>query len=465
LDRSYLSKLGVKTFSQLLIAPVGLLTVPLYTTYLSKEEYGLYGMFFTLINFIQPFVGLGLGTAFSKNYYKIDSLQHKQASYYSVFYFRLLTGLLLIPFVFLLRNWLIANFFLENIEIFYALLVCLVILPIEPIQNRFFRSSGRVNLLSILLVLEAYLYLALAYLVLTHLGSITSLIIVLAIARILRIFLVQLYISKIIGFALSWDNSLLASFIKFGVITVPFSIGIWIIDLSDRFFIGSYLDMANLGFYQVANSLVFIPKFISGILGVILFEQYSKLMQKNRESAARKVISDSANILFHCFIWITILLLFEGRAVLSFISSDDYAEAAFLPMLILVTGTFVFGIFGIMAQVLVYSGQKKELLGIWNLGFVVNLIFNMIFITRYGIIVCAISTLLAYILALKSLVSSLKSRKLYIPRLIYKFDSADLILLIIMLLIYSMNFTLIIFVMLNFIIGIMLLLKLRKIIA
>ena len=82
-------------FSSVFNALIGVVTLPIFTKYLTPSEFGIWGLVIAINNFLLPLIQLGLNSYFIKEYYTKDGFDNKLL-FSSLFYFTLLWSLLVI---------------------------------------------------------------------------------------------------------------------------------------------------------------------------------------------------------------------------------------------------------------------------------------------------------------------------------------------------------------------------------
>lgn len=395
---NYKQKLTLNALATILIMPLGLISVPIYTKSLSSGDYGMFTFFFTVINFTQPFIGLGTGTSFSRDFSGLNSLLRSK-SYFTVFNFKLLNSILFaLIFLILNQSFQILPSEIENISL--LIIGYFLVLPIEPLQNRFLRVAGKIKLLSLIKICEAYIYVFIAYFVLVLFDKGTSeILIALLLAHLIRIIIVQIKVSEIIGFTIkTFDKQLLKEYLKFGLSTLPSSLSTFIVDLTDRFIIVFFLGTKELAYYTVAYTLMFIPKFSSNILNFILFEEYNQLRVKKQVDKANELIKNSIEIFLMATLGCYPIILFFGQRIITIFASEEYSQNSYVPTNILFFGFIFFGLYSLLNKILLSEGNKKVLINTWAIALPINIIINISFVKTYGIIAASTATLISYMI-------------------------------------------------------------------
>jgi O-antigen/teichoic acid export membrane protein len=391
---NYLKSISFNAITSILIIPASIIQLKILTNYLDTESFGFYSIFFTFYNLISPFIGLGIGTSFSRDYPTFKSKSKLSESYFTVFYFKIIQSLFLsIIFLFLFK-FEIYNIF-ESFN--FTLLACayLIILPIFPLQARILRSSKKIKILSLANLIEAYLNLFLTFFSLYNFKSLTILLSFILFSNFLKTLILQIIINKSLDHNTFISKSLIHKYLSFGVSTLPSSLSNFFVEFSDRFLITFYLGNSALSYYHVSNSLMIIPKTIRGFASFLLFEEYRKI-ELNDKTRAYALINLTSFLYLIINSLIFIILIFYGKSIISLISNSHYAEISHKPMLILYISYIIFGLYSYYNTILLANGDKKKLISTWMIALPVNLILNIVFLKEYGIIIAAISTFISY---------------------------------------------------------------------
>ena len=105
-------KLGKNTiiygFGSVIVGFIGLFTLPIFTSYLTTEEYGILSMLAVLSLLVFPIISLGLGPAMGPDYFKGNDFYRKSEVIWTSFLLLLISSLIVIILVilFLLKLFL-----------------------------------------------------------------------------------------------------------------------------------------------------------------------------------------------------------------------------------------------------------------------------------------------------------------------------------------------------------------------
>lgn len=374
---------------------ISILLLPVYTRYFSPEDYGIMSYIDSLIIFVLIFSILSLNSYVLRNYFEQKDITEQKKlvgniflfiSIYNVltffFFSFLLYGLLeildsninFLPLVFLA---LIANFF-ETFSV-----IPLVLLRINEKAKQFIFYSLSKTVLQILLTLLFVILLDYGID-----GKYYSLILANSIFAV--IYIKMMLQESILNFNLKQINSAL----KFSLPLVPGAIAFIILDISDRIILEKYVTLQELGLYSIAYILGFgLNVIINGSYRAfepVLFKSFS------HQNFSEIFIKTKDNFFALVFLAALFFILFS-QEILRIVATDSYFSASYI-VPIIVLAAIAKGIY-LLYAVLAMHGKNTKLIGLAIVfGAMVNLIINLIFIPKYGVLVAAISTVVSFLL-------------------------------------------------------------------
>jgi len=180
--------------------------------------------------------------------------------------------------------------------------------------------------------------------------------------------------------------------------TVPAGISQGLVIMSDRYIIGVILGATYVGYYAPAYSLgEIVPKFVAGILGLVLFPTLSKHYEDENISKVKDILNLSTKYFILFTAPFIIGFLAVGKLFLTRFTTPTVAANGYL---ILVLSSIVGLLMGLEIIFIQAVGLKKrtKLIGtIWVIAAVVNIVGNIILIPRFGIISAVITSIASYL--------------------------------------------------------------------
>jgi len=375
--------IGIGKFSTQLVT---FLLLPLYTSLLSTEEYGIYDLIVTISTFLLPIITLLMEESMFR--FLIDcknEIEKKSVISQTVLYITIST------IVFLVLTGILRCF----ISIPYLLIGIIYIASciLLALRNSLIRGLGKLKLYTIINFAESVIHITLNVIFIAVFkfgayGLLASGIISNVISSL--VIFIYLKLHKYISFK-SYDKDLTKKMVKYSLPLVPNSLSWAIVNLSDRLIISGFIGTAANGIYSVAN------KFPS-IIGTI----YSFFYTAWQESSAKAVKDDDKEIFFNKIFKMLTNVMFAVSIgvivcmplVFNIFIKEAYNEA-YLYIPILVMAMYYNNMSGYYGGI--FSGYKDtKIMGITTIvGALVNVGINLALIKFIGVYAAAISTLVS----------------------------------------------------------------------
>ncbi len=197
-----------------------------------------------------------------------------------------------------------------------------------------------------------------------------------------------------IGFAIP-KFLYLREFLQFGLPTIPISIINWIIDSSDRYFIGYLLGAMLVGIYNAAYAIGNLVHVFIMPIQMILYPELARLYDEGDYYTVRLYLS--MTIKYYVMIAIpSIIGLFaiSKPLLLLFTTKEFLIGSDIIPIIAL--GAFFAGLFQITINIFLLVKKTKFIFYIQFLSAIINIILNIILISNFGIIGAAYATLISF---------------------------------------------------------------------
>ncbi len=383
------------SFGNVAVRFLSFLLLPLYTRFLTPEEYGIiYTMLITSF-FVGIILDLRQNASVLRLYYDHKDEPSRLREYlgsvfiFCIFFSAAVIGLLLwqgapifnwlfpdisfYPYVFLI---LIYTFFHNSLTFPMMLFRARE----QALRYAFF------NIANFLLTTGLIIY----FVVVLHGGALGYIKGSLYSAAVFFVVYVILAVKEI-NFRFSY--SLLKPGLKYGIPLIPMAISTWIIQGSDRFFLARYSTLSEVGLYSMAYNLA------SGV-GMVVFS-VSQAWQPFFFSIARikeevNRVIPSLTTYFLLFVSLVILSLSLFSKEILFIMTDlEYHAAYFL--IPIISSLFFFEVIFIITSYGISFLKKVYILSAINvLAAIINIVFNYLWIPVYGMSGAAYATLLSY---------------------------------------------------------------------
>lgn len=378
----------IYTISGLFVKCFGFILLPLYTAYLTTEEYGLTGLvtsFTTTMSFV---VALSLFSAVLRFYvdYNSDPLKLKRF-YGTVIVFLFLSGAVWTILFTIFREPL-CKYVFSGVDYYPVVIVSIISLVFEcprSVYGYILRSQQKAVRYAVcsLAYFVAHVSMAILFVVKFKLG-VVGVIGATMIANVLYTlyFLIKMSVDKEIVFCL--DLKLLKEALKYSIPIMPHNLSTQIALLVSKALIGGTSTMASLGLYTVATQFGNIADTVQGYVdkayGPWLYE---KLHAKadNYKTSLRKTTKALISLIGLSFL---VLALFSQEVIVLFLDHAYVSSWRFVPLII---GVFsIKTIYYFYVEILFYYKEASRKLFIATLSSsLLNVVLSAVLIPMAGV--------------------------------------------------------------------------------
>lgn len=357
------------------------------TDYLSPKDYGILSIFNATIRFYVALLSVG-----SLNILMVKLINVKKVDFksYLVSFLRIISINTLILFVLLLiSSFFIFDFFGLSIWAMLTLPFFAWFIIIYEGITTLLMYQKKLKGYAKLTLTKFFTEITIALTLVVGVGfNWTGRIAGLSISLIISLIMTYVFLKnqKLIGGR--FDKAKYKELIKNGIPLVPMSISIMIMNLSDRFYIESMLDINETGIYSIGAIIggieLIIVNAVIGVLRPIIY----KSLKVNKNTIKLQILNFTILIISAIFILLSLNIIYSFLND-SYLPSKDFV----LPILI---GFIFWGIYNYYISYFIYSNNTKSIAIISTIGVILNLILNYYFIQSYQTIGAAYATTLTY---------------------------------------------------------------------
>lgn len=370
---------------------ITLLLVPLYTYYLSTEDYGYVDLVQTYLTLFVPIILLKIDAGIFR--FLIDARNSEEEKK------KIITnGFIILIFQLLLTFIIFAcviNFFTIKYSFWIAL--NLISLSILTFLLQLTRGVGKNKQYSYSSMIAAIITIILNVIFLGVLHKSGKFVLIASFISNL-ICSIYLFIANRIlkkEFDLKYcDKNLIKSVIKYSIPMIPNELSWWIVHVSDRTIISYFLGVAANGIYSVSCKFSNILSSIFNIFNLSWQESASlHINDEDRNAFFTNIINNVLTL----FISICVGIIAFMPYIFKFLIKDTYYDAYnYIPILLL---SNIFNVLiGLIGSIYIAKKLTKEVAKTTILSAVINIILNFLLINKFKIYAAAISTLIAYAL-------------------------------------------------------------------
>ncbi|WP_424353330.1 flippase [Methanosarcina mazei] len=368
---------------------------------LGPSGLGVYTLVFTMYMFGMQFAGFGIGSALTKYVAEFRDDNQKVREYISSG----MTGSLISGFIITIMLYLVSDFIAISIfhisEMSELLKIIAFCLPFIAIQKmvlgtlnglRRMKSYAIINIIQnvFVLVLSVYFVLILNTDVK---GAVLGLTIPTIITSLFSIIFIKNFVSTLsFSFTKSFQDVTWFGF----YFVLANSIGM-INTQVDSMMIGHFLDAKNVGYYSVAtiviNGIILIPNSVHAAVAPSIAYFYGKSEYEKTTKFIQRIVLYVTVVI----IIISISIALFGKALIMLLFKNEFI-LAYSPLLILLIGYTIYSPIHSVDCALLSIGKVNILYKISLFCTIFNIIFNVLLISKYGILGAALSTSMSIII-------------------------------------------------------------------
>lgn len=369
---------------------ITLLLLPLYTYFLSTEDYGYIDLIQTYLTFFVPLILLKIDAGIFR--FLIDTRNNEEEKN------KIITNGIIIMLFELIVSIIVFAIVIKIFTIKYSILIImnLITLSILTFLLQIVRGTGKNKQYSFSSIITAIvtIVLNLTFLVGFHKNGKYVLIASLISNIVCIIYLV--ITNKIIKNVKIkyFDTKVIKSLLKYSIPMIPNELSWWIVHVSDRTIISYVLGVAANGIYSVSCKFSNILSSIFNIFNLSWQESASlHINDVDKDDFFSGVISKVFNLFVSLCIGILACLPF----VFNILIKNTYREAyKYVPILLLAN---IFSVLiGLIGSIYVAKKMTKEVAKTTVLAAIINLAIDIVLVKFIGIYAAAISTLVSYML-------------------------------------------------------------------
>lgn len=394
----FIQRIGLVGITNLIVALITLLLLPILTQNLSIEEYGIWVQITVTSSLISTFANLGLPYTMVRYLSSENDKKIIRDVFYSIMLIIVIINLLITSIFFLLSQPLSTLLFGGDVAVTRITSFIIFFTCMNFFLFTYFRTFQQMKRYSILLLFQNFLNLALAaYITLSGFG-IFELTIGILITQIISFALIFLIILLDIGFEIPKFNKI-REYLSFGIPTLPGNLSNWIVDSSDRYIISIILGVTFVGYYNPGYTLASVITMLLAPLTFLLPAVLPKYYDNNQMDDVKRILTYSLKYFLLLAIPIGFGLSILSKQVLHIITTPQIALSGYMVTPFICASYILFGIYGILVNIIILNYKTKIIGQIWILCSIVNIVFNIFLISYIGILGSAIATLIAYFIA------------------------------------------------------------------
>jgi len=369
-------------FTSILGKIAAIFLIPIYTSILSKEEYGAMALIISCYGIIDIIANLNIHSGIARDYYEkgINRIKLVSTGFYSILGLSITTTIILLSF----NTFLFYNVLDLKEEFYSSFIVMLFTIPVTCLHTYF-------------MVLTRYKRKSILFSIGTFISLIISISITIYGVVFLRIGIISYFIASFISggastlyyyfinkdlISLSYDPAYIKRALAFSLPTLPAILAGWIDTSFGQFLIGKYISLSSLGVYSIAISLSSIFTLITtafmNVWTPFLYENYQK-------ENFKKDIKQLFFIFVISLIIISVTLSVFSKEIILLLTNSSYIDASRYITLLCIPMCFYL-LFPFASSGVSIRRETKYIGISYVIGSIINFSFLMLTIKTFGVI-------------------------------------------------------------------------------
>ncbi len=395
--KRYTIDIGFVAIAQIVVALLYFLRLPVLTKILGASLYGTWSLILTPISLITPLAMLGLGMAIVRFLAAERDTSRIREEFLSAV-FIIFAASTIASLILILCSSLFASSVLGDVgrsDLVKLAAFMILTQSLSQISIAFFRTFRQMKFYSVLLAAKAAVELGLMALFL-HLGwELTGLVIALLIGGLMSTIMALSVVIKQIGFRIPRFSNM-KDYLRYGIPLMPNDAIVWIIFFSNRYIIGYFLQLGDVGIYVAACAVANIIFRLIGPVVAVLFPAISQSYDNNDIIKTQNYFKYSLKYLM----MISIPSAF-GLSVLAVPLLQVFTTSAFISgstvIPFIAFGLVIFSFHRIGSYIFHLVKKTYLLVILLSVSAILNIGLNLLLIPRMGILGAAIASFIAYV--------------------------------------------------------------------
>ena len=391
---------GIYSFSSILQKGIGFLLLPLYTLYLTPEDYGITGIVSSFTSILTLIFTLSLSGAVQRYFYIYKDDEDKLRSFFgTILSFVFANSLFLSVIIITFQKWLISPF-INGVEFYPYLFIAILTVIFNPIYTIYqsllqTMQKGRTFGTNSLLHFGLMVILNISFIIVFQWGAVGQLLSYLLTAIIFGIYsFTSLYKNKIISF--DFNFSYLKEALVYSIPLLPHALSSSIAMFISRLLLNNQISTASAGIFNIASQLMLVIDTFQMSANNAYVPWFYGEMDKGKSE--QKQIINFVDVLSKGYLIISVLMSFFIKEIIQVFLPGDYLIAWTLIPIMLVAYQ-VKSVYLFYVNTLFYNTKSTKYIFISSVsGNLVNILVSTGFTRTLGLITPAIAILIQWVI-------------------------------------------------------------------
>jgi O-antigen/teichoic acid export membrane protein len=388
----YSKKIIILFCSQAFFYACQFLLIPIFCRGLGIKSYGVYTQITGSINFLLPFALLALPEVLLRFIPSVEDKEKKSHIYFTVL-FNVFLSSIIIACVFFLLGGFINKYFIkssdETVTVIYYSVLLLLFQCLSLVVNYYFKSVQNLKVVVIFQIFQALASIIIVFFTIIFNQDLKFVFIGFFCIHLFIFIIGQWIIQREISFSMP-QMHLLKKFIPYSLPLFIYAILEWVVNASDRYVIGYYLKINEVGNYSVIYSVSMLIMFIYAPFFMFITPKLSHCFDNKDFYTFNKVLYLSNKIPLIITIPVIIFLTVNFHSVYFLITGGVFTNSPLL--FFLISTSYVFYYVGwYYAQSFYLLKKTKYITYAYVFAGLINLFINISLVPHIGITGASIS--------------------------------------------------------------------------
>ncbi|MEM9773210.1 MAG: oligosaccharide flippase family protein [Chloroflexota bacterium] len=387
----------IYTLEVLLSRGIALLLLPIYAANFSQEDFGVLALVTMVKAVFSTLLPMGLIGVVNRFHHQFENETDRKHFYGSVWSFLIVIPAVIVFFLITYGSALFELLFVQvpfTPYIQLALLMALLNTSFLTLPPQIFRMN---EMAFPALCLSLLQFLSTAVLTVYFLNVLDLGLNGAIYGQLLGLLITSIFgavaLIKFTKLNLKWLN--IKSALAYSLPLVPHFFSNWALNASDRAILERFLPLGDVGIYSMGYQIGSAFHMIVAGLNSALIPMYSRAIKdKEEHSRLTLVATYYIGVLTASGLMISLL----GGDVIDILAGEEFSRSTIvIPWIVFAYLSMGFYFMG-MNSLTIISGKSNQVPLVSAAAAILNIIINIIFIPRYGIIAAAVSTAISYLL-------------------------------------------------------------------
>jgi O-antigen/teichoic acid export membrane protein len=384
----------IYSFGNLASKAIGFLMIPVYTRYLTPDDYGIIEILTITSSIVSNILILGLSSAVLRFYFNYNSIRDKNKVVSTALTFTLITTFLAVAFLYNFSKNI--SFLVFNSQrYFYLFQVLFVTLFFEisvAIPYMYLRAKDKSVMFTTISLLQLVLGLSfnIWFIVGLRLGVLGVLFSSLLSNLLISSFML-LFVFRDVGLHFSVNK--LKEMMPYGIPLIPANLAMIVLNMGDRFLLQHFCSLQEVGLYSLGYRFAMM-------IGVLVGQPFLRVWNTHMFLIAER--NDASEIYSRVLVYYSFILLFFGlgvsvliKDILKIMATPEFFDAhKVVPFVVL--GYIFYEVYYIFTVGIYLKKHTKWIAFIVSFATGLNILLNLLMIPKFGMMGAASVTALSF---------------------------------------------------------------------